>query len=206
MVRYADAYTVTWALGKKPIELDGLPGGAFDSEAERARVAELLASYNRDLKTTPSLDRKFEALARERRAAHPLRTFAVIPVKRALAIWFAPRVDVLRYSGKLWPPGEQRRAKPAEFDVTVIFALLDFAYVVLALVGAWRYRMNAGCMLLILYIAIRTALLTQLPTVEPRYVVVCFPAIAALCALAFVKSKSDVSRGARETLAAPSAA
>jgi 4-amino-4-deoxy-L-arabinose transferase-like glycosyltransferase len=206
MVRYGDAYTVTWALGKKPIELDVLPGGAFDSDAERARVAELLASYNSDLKMTPSLDRKFEALARERSAAHPVRSLVMIPVKRALAIWFAPRVDVLRYSGKLWPPGEQRRAKPEEFDVTVIFALLDFAYIALGIVGAWRYRMSAGCALVVLYLVIRTTLLTQLATVEPRYVVVCFPAVAALCALAFVKSKSDSSRATRETSVATSAA
>jgi 4-amino-4-deoxy-L-arabinose transferase-like glycosyltransferase len=206
VVRYGDAYTVTWALGKKPIELDALPAAAFDSDEERARVAELLASYNSDLKMTPSLDRKFGALARERSAAHPVRTFAIIPVKRALAIWFAPRVDVLRYSGKLWPPGEQWRAKPVEFDVTVIFALLDFAYIALAMVGAWRYRTDEGCAILVLYFVIRTALLTQLPTVEPRYVVVCFPAVAALCALAFVKTKNEDSRTARDSSATASAA
>jgi hypothetical protein len=45
---------------------------------------------------------------------------------------------------------------------------------------------------------IRTALLTQLPTVEPRYVVVCFPAVAALGALALVKSKYDRPPATRE--------
>jgi len=45
---------------------------------------------------------------------------------------------------------------------------------------------------------IRTALLTQLSTVEPRYVVVCFPAVAALGALAFVKSRQDRLATARE--------
>ena len=45
--------------------------------------------------------------------------------------------------------------------------------------------------MLVSFLVIRTALLTQLPTVEPRYIVVCFPAVAALGALAFVKSKRD---------------
>ncbi len=198
MVRNLDAYTVTWALGKKLIPIDAIPDAAFDSAAERARVADLLASYNRDLKMTPSLDRKFKALARERAAAHPIGTFALIPIERAFATWFTPRVDVLRYSGKLWPIGEQSRANPVEFEAAAIFSLLNFVYIGLAAVGSWRYRRNPGCAVLVLYLVIRTALLTQLPTIEPRYVVVCFPAIAALGALAFVKSKKDRLAAARE--------
>jgi hypothetical protein len=198
MVRNRDAYTVTWALGKKAIPIAAIPDAAFDSAAERARIADLLTSYNHDLKLTPSLDRKFEVLARERAAAHPIRTFALIPVERAFATWFTPRVDVLRYSGKLWPVGDQWRANPKEFDAAAIFAFLNCVYLGLAAVGVWRFRSNAGCAVLVLYLVIRTALLTQLSTVEPRYVVVCFPVVAALGALAFVKSRQDRSAVTRE--------
>ena len=198
MVRNRDAYTVTWALGKKPIPIAAIPDAAFDSAAERARVADLLASYNSDLKMTPSLDRRFEVLARERIAAHPIRTFALIPFERAFATWFTPRVDVLRYSGNLWPVGDQWHTNPKEFDAAAIFAFLDFVYLGLAAVGAWRYRSNPGCAVLVLYLVVRTALLTQLSTVEPRYVVVCFPIVAALGALAFVKSQRDLLPAARE--------
>ncbi len=52
--------------------------------------------------------------------------------------------------------------------------------------------------MLFLYLVVRTALLTQLPTIEPRYVVVCFPAIAELGALAFVKSTKDRLAAAQE--------
>jgi 4-amino-4-deoxy-L-arabinose transferase-like glycosyltransferase len=202
MVRYGDAYRVTWALGKKPIEMDAFPAAAFDSDVERERVAVLLASYNSDLHMTPALDRKFEVLAHERAAAHPLRTFVLIPTKRAFGIWFSPRVDVLRYSGELWPPSEQHHTNPVEFDVTLLFWFLDLVYIGLALVGAWRYRINPGCALIVAYLVIRTALFTQLPTIEPRYVVVCFPAIAALGALAFVKSNRDPSSPGRDSFVA----
>jgi hypothetical protein len=202
MVRYSDAYRLTWALGKKPIEMDVFPAAAFDSEAERERVAVLFASYNSELHMTPALDGKFDELAHERAAAHPLRTFVLIPTKRAFAIWLSPRVDVLRYSGQLWPPGEQHHANPVEFDVTLLFWFLDFLYIGLALAGAWRHRTNPGCALIVAYLVIRTALFTQLPTIEPRYVVVCFPAIAALGALAFVKSKRDPSSPGRESFVA----
>jgi hypothetical protein len=198
MIRNRDAYSVTWALGKKPISMNAIPDAAFDSGEERERVADLLASYNSDLKLTPSLDRKFAALARERAATHPIRTFALIPIERAFATWFTTRVDVLRYSGKLWPIGEQWRAKPMEFEAAAIFAILNFLYIGLATVGAWRYRSKPACAVLVSYLLIRTALLTQLPTIEPRYVVVCFPAVAALGALAFVKSTKDRLPAARE--------
>jgi hypothetical protein len=130
----------------------------------------------------------------------------LIPIERAFATWFTPRVDVLRYSGKLWPVGDQWRANPKEFDAAAIFAFLNFVYIGLAAVGAWRYRSNPGCAVLVLYLVIRTAMLTQLPTIEPRYVLVCFPAIAALGALAFVKSQQRDPRAAREDSFAASAA
>ena len=206
MVRYRDAYDITWALGKRPIELSAFPAAAFDSDAERARVANWLASYNSNLKMTPSLDIRFRALARERTAEHPVRTFAFIPIERAFVIWFTPRVDVLRYSGNLWPVDEERRANQMEFDVTLFFGFLNFAYAGLAIAGAWRYRTNPGCALIAVYLVIRTALFTQLPTVEPRYMVVCFPAIAALGALAFVKSSHPVSVECIEQSAAANAA
>lgn len=38
---------------------------------------------------------------------------------------------------------------------------------------------------LILFVAIRTVAMTQLQTVEPRYVIECFPVIVALGALAW---------------------
>lgn len=197
MLRNRDAYTVTWALGKRPIPMDAIPDSASDSAAERSRVADLFAAYNSNLKMMPSLDRKFEALAHDRAAAHPIRVFALIPIERALATWFTPRVDVLRYSGELWPVGQQWQANPADFGASAIFSLLNLIYIGLAAVGAWRYRSHPGCALLILYLVIRTALLTQLPTIEPRYVVVCFPAVAALGALAFVKSKQHRLAAAR---------
>jgi len=38
---------------------------------------------------------------------------------------------------------------------------------------------------LILFVAIRTLLMTQLQTVEPRYVVICFPIVIAFAANTF---------------------
>jgi hypothetical protein len=185
MVQFEDAYLASWKLGKAPILVETLPGSAFDSAAERIRVEALLSRYNSGLKMTPGLDQEFALLARERTARHPMRTYLYIPVARALMIWFTPRIELLPYSGKIWPPNEKWRANPADFGVTLGFGFLNCVYVGLAFVGAWRCRSHLAVALLIAFVVVRTAFLTQLQTVEPRYVVVCFPALIALGAQAW---------------------
>jgi hypothetical protein len=185
MVQFQDAYLVPWKLGKAQIPVDTLPASAFDSPAEYDRVKSLLTSYNSDLKMTPELDQQFVALAKERTERQPLRTFLLIPAERALAIWFTPRVELLPYSGRLWPAEEMWRANSTDFDVALGFGFLNFVYVGLASFGAWRCRKHPAVAMLIAFVVIRTALLTQLQTVEPRYVVVCFPALMALGAQAW---------------------
>jgi hypothetical protein len=183
MTRFGEAYLVTWTLGKQPIGIESVPRAAFDSDAERARVAGLLEKYNADLQLTPVLDREFAVLAAERTARRPLRTYLFVPAHRIAAMWFTPRIELLPYSGKLWPVGEHWRWNPADFGVTLCFAVLGLAYGVLAAVGWWRCRAQLAATFLILFVAIRTLAMTQLQTVEPRYVIECFPVIVALGAL-----------------------
>ncbi len=193
MVRFGDAYLAPWKLNKAPILIGTLPDSAFDSAAERARVAALLDSYNRDLRMSPIADRGFEELARERTARHPMRTYVFIPVLRACAIWFTPRIELLPYSGKLWPPRAQLQGNPTEFKVTLWFEIFNCVYLGLACLGAWRCRRNPAVALLITFIVVRTAVLTQLQTVEPRYVIECFPALLAIGAQVWAKSQPDDS-------------
>jgi hypothetical protein len=185
MVRFKDAYLVTWKLGKGPIRIEDLPASAFDSSAERARVAALIDRYNDDLQMSPILDREFATLARERKSSWPIRSYIEIPLARMATIWFSPRIALLPYSGELWPPAENWRNNRIDFGVTAAFGVLNFIYIGMALVGAVRFRKQPTIAFLILMVAIRTVFLTQLQTVEPRYVIVCYPVILALGALAW---------------------
>ena len=186
MTRFGDAYLVNWKLGKHPLSVEALPAAAFDSEAERARVAELLARYDDDgLRLTPALDEQFARLARERTERRPWRTYLVVPFERILAMWFTPRIELLPYSGDLWPPGEKWRENRADFGVTLGFGILGIVYAGLALGGLWRWRGGTAGAFLILFVAIRTLAMTQLQTVEPRYVIECFPVVLAFGALAW---------------------
>ena len=190
MVRFRDAYQVTWKLNQEPIRAETLPGSAFDSDEERARVAVLLNHYNRTLQMSPTLDHQFAILAGERKARRPLRTLVFVPLSRAWLIWFTPRVELLPYSGDLWPPGEKWRSNQTDFGVTLGFGILSFVYAGLAFLGVARCRAKPGVALLITFLVIRTAFLTQLQTVEPRYVIVCFPAVLALGAVAWARTRS----------------
>jgi|SRR5580704_4899526 hypothetical protein len=188
MTRFGDAYLVTWSLGNQPISIAAIPASAFDSDAERARVAQLLQRYNSNLKMTPMLDREFANLAAERTARNPSRTYVLVPAGRIVAMWFTPRIELLPYSGKFWPPRERWRGNPTDFGVTLGFGILGVAYLGLAVVGWWRYRGQLAATFLILFVVIRTLAMTQLQTVEPRYVIECFPVVVALGALAWTRA------------------
>src|SRR6266478_1739089 len=180
MFRFRDAYLFTWKLPSQQIELKDLPAYATDSPEERARVASLLDRYNRIPGMTRALDLEFAALARERAVRHPIRTYLWIPIERAAAMWFTPRITLLPYSGRFWPLAESYRSNPTDFEVTLGLGVLNVLYVAVGLAAAWLWRTNAGVLLIVTFIVIRTAFLTQLQTCEPRYVLVCFPALLAV--------------------------
>jgi hypothetical protein len=191
MFRFQDAYLFTWKLPSQPIDFKDLPKYAADSPDERSRVASLLQRYNNAHGMTLGLDREFAELARERARRHPIRTYLWIPFERAAAMWFTPRITLLPYSGRLWPPLESYRSNLTDFAVTLGFAILNILYLTMALITAWSGRTNAGILLIALYVFVRTAFLTQLITCEPRYVLVCYPALLALAAQLFSESRTD---------------
>jgi hypothetical protein len=184
--RFRDVYLVPWKLNEEQIRIEDIPSYAFDSPEERARVVALLALYNETTTMTPSLDRDFGEIARERTARHPMRTYVAVPIKRAAAMWFTPRVEMLPASGQLWPFGEQWEDDPQGFCLTLGFTLLGFLYVGMAIAGGWIARRQSGVAFLVAFILVRTAFFTTAETPEPRYVLECFPAMLALAAQVFV--------------------
>lgn len=199
LVRFRDVYLVPWNIGSVPVRLTDVSPSAFDSADERARVGALLDQYNATLKMTPAIDRGFAELARERTARHPLRTYLAVPVERAATMWFTPRVDLLPFSGRLWPIRQQWRRDRKDVSVTLLLGALNFLYVGLALVGLrrllrWRGadapRIHWSVALLIAFVLIRTAFLTTVETPEPRYVLECFPVVLALGAMAWLPRNS----------------
>jgi hypothetical protein len=197
LYRFRDVYLVPWKLNDEPIDVNEIPARAFGSPAEKERVAMILDQYNNDLTLTPEEDAAFAQLARERTARHPLRTYLWLPAARALTLWFTPRIELLPLSGTVFPLAQSWEDDPIDQSVTVGFFLLNLFYVGLAVWGAthvWRRAPAArgAIALLATFILLRTAFLTTLETPEPRYVLVCYPALLALTAQIFTEHEAAV--------------
>ena len=198
LYRLSDCYAVTWKLNEENINLDDIPSRAFDSESEKRRVAVLLAKHNEHQSLSLEDDAAFGEIARERTARRPLRTHLWVPFQRVLTIWFTPRIELLPFSGSAFPLAENWEDDREDQLVTIGFFFLNIFYLALAFVGArklWKCSASVRPALLAIavYLILRTAFLTTVEAPEPRYVLVCFPAILALGAVAFVRGSKTVS-------------
>jgi len=101
--------------------------------------------------------------------------------------WLTPRIELLPYSGDWWPLHQKWLDDPRDFSVTVGFFLLNLVYMALGIVGLWRYRDLFPTSVLLLFMVIRTLFLTTHGTIEPRYTLLCYPALLALGAAALLR-------------------
>lgn len=185
--RFRDVYFTQWNLNEQEIDIDTLPSYAFDSSEERARISDLLDQYDETLTIDAALDTQFMEVARERTRRHPLRTYLKIPFLRSLTLWFTPRIELLPISGQVWPPGEQWEENSPDFQITLGLILVNAIFLGLAVWGAWLARGRPGWALLIVFLVVRTLFFTHIETIEPRYVLECFPAVIALGAQVFAR-------------------
>ncbi len=188
--KFGDVYRTLWNLNSAEIPIEAFPPQAFDTPDERSRVAAILADYNYTLTETREQDAQFAELARERTARHPLRTYAKIPLLRSLAMWFTPRMELLPNSSPLRPVASEWEDDRGDFLATLGLALVNVAYVALALAGIWIVwgtpRARPAVAFLVAFILIRTLYIASfIETPEPRYVLECFPAVIALAAQVF---------------------
>jgi hypothetical protein len=192
LYRVRDCYMVPWKLNEEAIILDDIPERAFDTPEEKQRVSVILERYNNELTLTPEEDAEFAQLARERAARHPLRTYLWVPAARALTIWFTPRIELLSVSGNVFPLRQMRENDPVDQEVSILFFVMNLFYVALGVCGAARLWFSnraarPAIAFLALFIVLRTVFLTTLETPEPRYVLVCFPAMMAMGAHVFAR-------------------
>lgn len=195
LFRLRDCYLVAWKLNDQPIDIDDIPPRAFDTPEEKERVAALLESYNDEVTLTAAEDAGFAELARERTGRHPARTYVWLPAARAFILWFSPRIELLPLSGDVFPLAEAWENDPVDQSVTAGFVLLNALYVLFGVLGAlrlWRHPPARVAVAVIAgYIVVRTTFLATLETPEPRYMLVCFPALLAVAAQVFAGKKAE---------------
>jgi hypothetical protein len=190
-IGFPSTVKVYWMYDGSPVDMHDLPARAFDSPAQRAQTAALYAQYNQEQASTPAVDAAFARLAAERVAAHPIRYYVLLPVARELDMWFRPRTELLKIPLDWW----RIRERPRASTLAIGFALLNAAYLALALAGLvrWRRVQWSGCAALAyamgVFFVLRCALLLTIDNSEMRYTLECFPVLLVLTGVAFASRR-----------------
>jgi hypothetical protein len=172
---FVSTYDIYWNVPQGTLEMDKLPARAFDSPAQFAETAALAADYNSTgQQLTRAIDARFEKLAEERIAAHPLRSFVWLPLGRVADMWLRPRVENLPIDLDWWVYAHHNN----ETLFSWAYALLNALYLLLALAGLCLRPRLAGA--LVAYMLLRSALLLTVEAPEARYTIECFPMLFAL--------------------------
>ena len=177
---YASVEEVYWAVPGNQIDIDKLPSRAFDSPQQRAQTASLIGDYNAVLHMTPALDDRFEALARERTHAHPLRTYVELPIMRILDMWLRPRTEMLPSDTRWWEFNDE----PRWSALAVGFGVVGLFYFLSGFAGWLLTRPLAGSGVLLLFVVLRSAFLGTLENPEPRYTLEMYPVVIVFAAAA----------------------
>ena len=182
IVDYASVEEIYWSVPGNPIEIDKLPSRAFDTPQQREQTAGILAGYNAVLHVMPSLDQRFEALARDRMSAHPIRTHLGLPVLRIFDMWFRPRTEMLPCDSRWWEFNDEPQWSALAFGLGVIglFCFLSGA------IGWLTTRPVAGSGALVLFVLLRSAFLGTLENPEPRYTLEMYPVVIVFAAAPLV--------------------
>ena len=187
---YASVEEVYWAVSGSPLDVETLPSRAFDSPQQRADTSQLFADYNQVLHMTPALDLRFEALARERIRAHPVRSYATLPLVRILDMWLRPRTEILPSDSRWWEFNDD----PKWSAVAVGLGVIGLFYCGCGLAGWLRARTLPGTGLLLLFVVLRSGFLGTLENPEPRYTLEMYPVVIVFAAAVLVWRKHNPAK------------
>ena len=129
---FVSTYEVYWNVPGDTLNVSKLPARAFDSPRAVRRdgcAGRRLQQRRRDL--TPEIDARFAKLAKERYAAHPLRSHVLLPVGRVLDMWLRPRVENLPIDLDWWVYKHHN----AETRFSWFYAGLNAFYLLLGIAG-----------------------------------------------------------------------
>ncbi len=178
---YTSVEEIYWNIPGTAIDVTRLPHRAFDSAEQRQQTTQLFAKYNRDNDVAPELDAQFAVLAVTRIHAAPLRYYIWLPVMRIADMWLRPRTELLPSDPRWWQFNDER----SWLVVSIVFGLVNLAYVAAAAAGFVRARALPGVGLLLLFVLLRSLFLGTLENPEPRYTLECYPVVIILAAALF---------------------
>ena len=197
-LEYVSTNQIYWNVPDDVLDLNALPARAFDSPAQYAQTAALVRDYNNNgMDLTPDLDARFAQLAAERTAAHPFRSYILLPLGRVADMWLRPRVENLPIDLDWWV----YKHHYAETRFSWAWAALNAFYLLLAFGGfCLRPRFWPA---LLAYMLLRSAMLLSVSAPEARYTLECFPMLFALGGVALYRFTTVVLLSVLKVKASP---
>ncbi len=180
---YTSVQEIYWRVPGDAIDITRLPQRAFDSAQQRQETGQIFADYNQDHDITPEHDARFAALAAARIKAASLRYYVWLPLMRIADMWLRPRTELLPSDPRWWEFNDD----PVWLSVSIVFGLLNLAYVAAAAAGVVRARATSGIGLFVLFLLLRSLFLGTLENPEPRYTLECYPAVIFFAAALFAR-------------------
>jgi 4-amino-4-deoxy-L-arabinose transferase-like glycosyltransferase len=190
MVDYTSVEEIYWNVPGDPIDVNRLPSRAFDSSQQREQTVRLFSDYNQDHDMPPELDARFAALATARIHASPLRYYLWLPALRIADMWLRPRTELLPSDQRWWEFNDDS----VWLAVSIVFGIINLAYVVVGVAGVWRMRAIFGIGLFVFFLVLRSLFLGTLENPEPRYTLECYPIIIFAVAALLTASRDDLDR------------
>lgn len=179
---FISTYEVYWSVPGDTLDISKLPARAFDNPRQYGETASIAKEYNSGgEELTANIDAQFAKLAAERYAAHPFRSYVLLPLGRVVDMWLRPRVENLPIDVDWWIYSHHN----AETRFSWFYAGLNAAYLLLAIAGLcirprlWQWMLA--------YMVLRSALLLTVEAPEARYTLECFPMLFALGGVALYR-------------------
>jgi hypothetical protein len=138
-----------------------------------------------NVEMTPAIDAGFAQIGQERVAHSRFRYYVVLPLRRAVTLWFDTHSQYYPFNGELLPLDD------LDYDIhqqywLPLFTALTWIYTLLGVIGGlvlWRSRDPSSrrwLLLAVLLMFLRLGFFATLENPEPRYTVELFPFLIML--------------------------
>jgi len=171
---------------------DDSSGDDEDQPEEEPEPEEHPEPPDSNVEMTPEIDAGFAQIGQERVAHSRLRYYVVLPLKRAMTLWFDTHSQYYPFNGELLPLEDLDHDIHQQYWLP-LFAGLTAIYSLLGVIGGWlMWRRNEKRWLLLaaLMIFLRLGFFATLENPEPRYTVEFFPFLILVAAAGLAKLSS----------------
>lgn len=157
-------------------------------------------AVDQPVEMTPEIDAGFAQIAQERINRHPLSYYFLLPLRRAVFLWFNTHSQYYPFEGELLPFEDLDYGIHQQFWLP-LFALLTLIYTLLGIAGGWLlWQLRAlesrqWVLLAALMIFLRIVFFATLENPEPRYVVEVFPFLSILGGIALTRFPVQIRNG-----------